>query len=302
MSHGASTKRAIMYALAANLGIAVAKGVAAFITGSGSMLAETIHSSADSINQMLLFLGIRRSGRAPTADHPLGYGKVVYFWSFIVAILLFSLGGIFSIFEGINKIRAPEQLHDIWIAVAVLCVSIVLELSSLAGALREVNRMRGGRSFLQWLRVTRNSEIVVVLGEDSAAVVGLLLALVFVLLSYLTHEPLYDAAGSIVIGAILMIISILLVIRMKSLLIGKSADPEMIAFIRDFISLDPAIKDVYNVITIQVGPYIMLAAKIRMIPGLKITEACKKINALEKRIKEQYPEVRWSFIEPDIAD
>ena len=297
---GHESKKAIYYALAANFGIAVAKGIAAFITLSGSMLAETIHSIADCINQVLLLVGMKRAQLPPDENHPLGYGKDAYFWSFVVAMMLFSVGGLFSIYEGVHKLHVHEPINQAWIALTVLGVSIILEMSSLLGALSQVKIIRKDKSFLSWLKTTRSAELVVVLGEDLAAVLGLIIAFVFVLLAHMLQMPIFDAIGSICIGVILLIVSFFLIIRMKALLIGKSADPEVQAVINDQIASDPNIEEVLHSITIQVGPYIMLAAKIRMKAGLDINNACKAINEMEAKLKEVVPDVRWSFIEPDI--
>ncbi|MGI9308617.1 MAG: cation diffusion facilitator family transporter, partial [Gammaproteobacteria bacterium] len=208
-----ASARAILYAFVANFGIALAKTWAAVFTGSGSMLAEAIHSYADSGNQVLLFLGLRGSQRPADAEHPLGYGKLSYFWSFIVAIMLFSLGGLFSIYEGIHKLQHPEPLNQVWVGMLVLAGAVVLEGLSLAGCLREISRLRRGRPLREWLKVTRNAELVVVLGEDIAAQLGLLLALVFLGISALSNDPLYDALGSICIGAVLIVVSIFVALR-----------------------------------------------------------------------------------------
>jgi cation diffusion facilitator family transporter len=181
-----SAARAILYAFLANGSIAIAKSWAAWLTGSGSMLAEAIHSYADTANQVLLFVGLKQSVKEPDAEHPLGYGKLSYFWSFIVAMLLFSVGGLFSIYEGIHKYQHPEPLTQVWVAILVLLVAIVLELFSLLGCLREIRNVRGQRPFRTWLKHTRNSELVVVLGEDIAALLGLCLALLFISLAVLT--------------------------------------------------------------------------------------------------------------------
>ena len=191
--HG-STVRAIFYAFLANLGIALAKSGAAVYTGSGSMLAEAIHSFADCGNQVLLFIGLRQSAKPADAEHPLGYGKVSYFWSFIVAILLFSMGGLFSIYEGWHKLHAPEGLSGVWVALLVLGVSIIIEMFSLYGCVREINKIRRGKLFLHWFRTTRNAELVVVLAEDVAAILGLILAFCFILTAMITGNPVYDAA------------------------------------------------------------------------------------------------------------
>ncbi len=296
------SKKAIFYALGANLGIAVAKGIAAIITMSGSMLAETIHSFADCTNQILLLVGMKRASLPADEDHPLGYGKAVYFWSFIVAMLLFSIGGLFSIYEGIHKLHEKEPLNMVWVALAVLGISICLESFSLYGALKEIKKVRKKKSFFLWFKETRSSELLVILGEDSAAVLGLLIAFVFVFLAYVFENPVYDAIGSISIGVILISVSFYLILRMKELLIGRAADPEIIAEIDNFIKENEYVERVYHSITIQIGPYAMLACKIKLDSNLTIDGGCKIINDLEKRLKQKFPLIKWSFIEPDISD
>jgi cation diffusion facilitator family transporter len=300
-SHG-GTARAILYAFLANGGIAIAKSVVAWVTGSGSMLAEAIHSYADTANQVLLFLGLKQSRRAPDEEHPLGYGKLSYFWSFIVALMLFTLGGLFSIYEGMHKMQQPEPLSQIWLAILVLVIAIVLETFSLAGCVREINVIRAKRSFRAWLRHTRNSELVVVLGEDIGALLGLALALMFVSLTAVTGDPTYDAIGSICIGVVLLVISFFLALRIRSLLVGRSADPMIREAIDAIIAGDDNIHLVFNAITIQLGPDTLLAAKIKMTPGIDIETAVGHINELERRLKEQVPGLKWCFVEPDLTD
>jgi len=297
-----STARAILYAFLANFGIALAKSWAAWLTGSGSMLAEAIHSYADTGNQVLLYLGLKQSQRPADLEHPLGYGKLSYFWSFIVALLLFSLGGIFSVYEGLHKLQHPEDLSRIWVAVVVLVLAIVLEGSSLLGCLREIRKVRGERPFGEWLKHTRNSELVVVLGEDIGAQLGLILALGFLVAAAITGDPVYDAFGSICIGVVLLVISMFIAWRIKSLLVGRSADPLIQEAIDSIICEHDDIECVLNTITIQYGPDTMLAAKVKMRAGLDIESAVRAINALEKKLKERIPNLRWSFIEPDVAD
>ena len=220
-----STARAILYAFIANFGIAIAKTWAAMFTGSGSMLAEAIHSYADTGNQVLLYLGLTQAQKPPDKEHPLGYGKLSYFWSFVVAILLFSLGGLFSIYEGLHKLQHPEELKNLWVAIVVLGLAVLLEGGSLLGCLREIRKLRGERPFREWLKHTRNSELVVVLGEDIGAQLGLILAMMFLLMADYTGNPMYDALGSICIGTILIVISVFIAWRVRSLLVGRSADP-----------------------------------------------------------------------------
>ena len=297
-----STARAILYAFIANFCIAIAKTWAAMFTGSGSMLAEAIHSYADTGNQVLLYLGLTQAKRLPDKEHPLGYGKLSYFWSFIVAILLFSLGGLFSIYEGLHKLQHPEELSYLWVAILVLVLAIFLEGFSLFGALREIRLLRGQRPFREWLKHTRNSELVVVLGEDIGAQLGLILALMFLITAFVTGNPMYDALGSICIGTVLIVISIFVAWRIGSLLVGRSADPAIQAVIDDIINKQEGIECVFNTITIQYGPDTMLAAKIKMRSDMTIDAAVASINALERELKERVPNLKWSFIEPDVDD
>lgn len=291
-----------MYAFIANFGIAIAKSWAAWLTGSGSMLAEAIHSYADTGNQVLLFLGLKQSQRPADAEHPLGYGKLSYFWSFIVAILLFSMGGLFSIYEGVHKLQHPEPLSQLWVAILVLSLAILLEGGSLFGAIREIKKVRGERPFREWLKHTRSSELVVVLGEDIGAQLGLILALGFLAVAAVTGNPVYDAMGSICIGVILILISVFIALRIRSLLVGRSADPDIQEAIDEVIADQDGIESVFNTITIQFGPDTMLAAKIKMRAGMSLDEAVDQINALERELKARIPKLRWCFIEPDNED
>lgn len=297
-----SIARAILYAFLANFGIAIAKTWAAVLTGSGSMLAEAIHSYADTCNQVLLYLGLKQSQRPPDDEHPLGYGKLSYFWSFIVAILLFTMGGLFSIYEGVHKLQNPEPLSQIWIAIVVLILAMLLEGLSLYGVLREIKKVRGEKSFREWLRHTRESELVVVLGEDIGAQLGLVLALGFLVVAQITGDPVYDALGSICIGVVLIFISAFVAWRIRSLLVGRSADPDIQKAIDDVIAGQEGIEFVFNTITMQFGPDTMLAAKIKMRPDMNIREAVASINALERELKARVPKLKWCFIEPDVED
>jgi cation diffusion facilitator family transporter len=297
----ASTK-AILYAFLANFGIALAKTWGAWFTGSGSMLAEAIHSYADSGNQVLLYFGLVRSERPADVEHPLGYGKLTYFWSFIVAIILFSLGGLFSIYEGIHKLQSPEPLNQVWVGLLILGLAIVLEGASLTGCLGEIKKLRQNRSLREWLRTTRNAELVVVLGEDIAALIGLALAFGFLGWADFSGDPRFDAYGSICIGVVLIVVSIFVALRIKALLVGRSAEPRVREQIDRIIEADPDIEELLNTITIQMGPKVMLAAKIRMRSGLTIDEAVEHINELERTLKRALPELGWCFVEPDSTD
>jgi cation diffusion facilitator family transporter len=294
--------RAILYAFLANLGIAIAKLAAALYTGSGSMLAESIHSFADSGNQVLLFVGMKQARRPPDAEHPLGYGKLSYFWSFIVALMLFSLGGLFSIYEGWHKLHEPEPLNRPWVALGVLLFAIVLETGSTLGCLREIKRLRGTKSVKQWLKTTRNAELVVVLGEDVAALIGLVIAFGFVSLASVTGDVRYDALGSIAIGVVLICVSMFIAVRIKGLIVGRSAELDLQEGIRAEIATQPGVERLLNAITLQLGPQVMLAVKVKMTPGGTLAAAIGHINQLEKRIKARFPEVAWCFVEPDLED
>jgi cation diffusion facilitator family transporter len=298
----ASSARAILYAFCANLGIALAKLAASLYTHSGSMLAEAIHSFADCGNQVLLYLGLKQSQRPASARHPLGEGKITYFWSFIVALMLFSMGGLFSIYEGWHKLTAHEELNQAWVALVVLGLSILLELASTVGCLREIRKLRRDKPLLHWVKHTRNAELVVVLGEDLAALLGLVIAFVFVALAAATGNGVYDAIGSIAIGVVLICVSIFIAVRIKGLIVGRSAEEDLQAAIHAQIEASDGIEDLLNAITLQLGPQVMLAIKVRMTAGLSVEKAVENLNALERNIKARFPEVTWCFVEPDVTD
>jgi cation diffusion facilitator family transporter len=291
--------RAVLYALAANFGIFLAKAVAAWITGSSSMLAEAIHSFADCGNQGLLLRGMREARRAPDPEHPLGYGMVVYFWAFLVAVLLFTVGGAFSIYEGTHKLSDPHPLSWPGVAIAVLTIAVVLESFSLAGCLREIRKVAHGRSLWRFFRQSRNSELIVILGEDIAALVGLIVALGAVLLTLLTGNPVFDAAGSIVVGAILILVAVLLAIEIKALITGQSADPEVDRQIRHFLGARPEIAEIFHLVTLQLGDEILLAVKARMRESQDAQRLIDDINRTEADLRTAFPQIEWLFFEPD---
>jgi len=302
MSAKGDSLKTIIFALGANFAIFVSKFVAAILTGSGSMFAEAVHSLADCGNQGLLLIGMRQSKRPATPEHPLGYGMAVYFWSFLVALLLFSIGGIFSFYEGIHKLSNPEPLHWPWLAVGVLAFGIVAESFSMWGCLREVNKSRGKKSLWRWFGESRQSELLVVFGEDLAALLGLTLALIAVLATMYTGNPAYDAAGSIAIGVLLCVVAIFVAREVASLLIGRSAEAGVRGSIAVFVAAQPEVQRVFNVITLQMGPDVMVATKAQMRGELSGAELIAAINRVEAAMKEKFPEIRWSFFEPDIAD
>ncbi len=302
MSGQADSLKSIFFALGANFAIFVAKLGAALYTGSGAMLAEAIHSLADSGNQLLLIVGLRGAKRPPNDKHPLGYGKTIYFWSFIVALILFSMGGMFSVYEGIHKLQHPEPLSGPWIAIAVLVFSIVAEGISLWGCLREVNKIRGNRSLFTWFQESRESELLVVFGEDFAALIGLAFALLAVGLAMYTGNPFFDALGSIVIGVLLIIIAVMIGIQVKRLLIGQGVDPAIHRSMVNFLEDQEEIVRLFNLITFQLGKDVMVAIKVEMCDYSNQIEMIKAINRCEEKLKAEFPQIVWSFFEPDIRD
>lgn len=301
MSHQEASTKSILFALLANFGIAVTKTVAAVITGSGAMLAESIHSYADCGNQGLLFLGLRAAKREPDSEHPLGYGREIYFWSFMVAIILFSMGGLFSIYEGIHKLSSHEGLKNPAVAIVVLTFSLALEAASLYGCLTQIKKLRHTTALWKWVRNSRQSELIVVLGEDIAALLGLAFALFAIMLSIITGNPVFDAIGSIGIGSLLIIISFFLAIKIKSLLIGQSADNETCQRIKILLGSRPEIEAVLNVITQQLGPRIMVAVKAKMTNVASADQLIANINTCESELKKEIPAIQWIFFEPDIS-
>lgn len=302
MSAPADSLKSIIYALAANFAIALAKTVGAIYTGSSSMLAEAIHSFADCGNQALLLWGLKEADRSPTPDHPLGFGKAIYFWSFIVALMLFSMGGLFSIYEGLHKISSTDPVQHAWVAVAILTFGVVAESVSLWGCIREINKVRGTRSLWAWFKVSRQSELVVILGEDLAALGGLALALGFIGLAMVTGNPVWDAIGSIAIGVLLLVVALLVGTEVKALLLGQSAEPEVLAKMKTHLTDAPEVIELYNLLTQQMGSEIMVAVKARMKPQGSEVALIDAINRVEEGFRRAFPEVRWIFFEPDVAD
>jgi len=302
MSGHANSRKAIFLALGANFAIFVAKLVAAFVTGSGAMMAEAVHSLADCGNQGLLLLGIRQARRPPSDEFPLGWGRALYFWSFLVAILLFSVGGMFSIYEGIHKLAHPEPLKWPWLALGVLVFGVVAEGISMRGCLHEVNKARGEQSLWTWFRQTRSSELLVIFGEDLAALVGLCLAALAVGATMLTGDLLFDAAGTVAIGVLLVVVAVLVAIEVKALLIGQGIEPRRREQLLVFLRECPEVDEVLNLITLQMGPDVMVAVKARMRPTTDSLGMIAAINTVEAAMKAAFTDVRWSFFEPDTTD
>ena len=302
MSAQADSLKSLFYALGANFAIAIAKTTGAVFTGSASMLAEAIHSFADCGNQALLIWGLKEAKRTASPDHPLGYGRAIYFWSFIVALMLFSMGGLFSIYEGVHKLHDTGPVKYAWVAVGILSFSIVAESISLWGALREINKERGDLGLWRWFRSSRQSELLVIFGEDLAALGGLVLALGFIGLAMATGNPMWDAIGSICIGVLLVLVAILVGVEVKALLVGQSAEPQAVAAMRAHLEAQPQVAQVYSLITQQLGSEVMVAVKARMHPVGSDVALIDAINAVEARMRAQFAQLRWIFFEPDLAD
>ena len=275
MAHEANSVRSIYYALGANLAVFAAKLVATVVTGSGAMMAESIHSLADSANQLLLLLGLNRAKRPPSEAYPLGPGKEIYFWSFIVALILFTMGGGFSVYEGIHKLTHPEALRNPWVALSVLAFAIIAETISLQACLVEANKARGERSLWRWFQESRQSELLVILGEDLAALFGLILALVAITATMLTGDPVYDALGSISIGLLLIIIAIFIGAKVKDLLVGQGVETQTRSQMLGFLELRPEI----------IRYSIFSACKWAMTSWLRSRSRCKMASAVESWLK-----------------
>ncbi|HZP29362.1 MAG TPA: cation diffusion facilitator family transporter [Acidimicrobiia bacterium] len=294
------SRRAIAAAFLANLGIALSKVVAFAFTGAASLLAEAIHSAADTGNQGLLFLGGRRAARSPTAEHPFGFARERYFWSFVVALVLFSLGSVFALVEGVDKLVHPHGVEDPAWAFAVLGVAVALESASIRTAIREARPVRGDRSWWGFIRESKSPEIPVVLLEDFGALVGLTFALLGIALATITGDGAFDAVGSVAIGLLLGAIAILLAVETKSLLIGEAASSEEQAAIRAVIEASPEVRRIIHLRTQHLGPDdLLVAAKVDFATA-SVTELAGAIDAVEARLRERVPKARVVYFEPDV--
>ncbi|SAL09744.1 ferrous iron efflux protein F [Caballeronia arvi] len=293
--------KAIFYALAANFGIAVCKFGAAAYTGSGAMFAEAIHSTADCGNQLLLLFGLKRAQAPANALHPLGSGREIYFYALIVALLLFFVGGAFSVYEGAHRLLHHEPLSNPIVALVILGISVVLEAFSLAGAIREIRKGAPNKTLWRWFRETRESELLVVAGEDVAALLGLAIAFAAVLMTMLTGNPAYDAAGSVGVGVLLMIIALLVAREVKSMIVGESASPEVRKAIDAHLRARPEIKRIISLITLQWGKHVVVAVQAEMIDYASGRAMIDAINVIEDDLQRAFPQVRWVFFEPDVA-
>jgi len=293
--------RAIIAALLANIGIAVTKFIAAAFSGSASMLAEGIHSMADSGNQILLIIGGRRASRAATAAHPFGYGRSRYIYAFVVSIVLFAVGGLFSINEGIAKLQHPHELEMVWLPLVVLGVAIILESLSLRTAIKEANHVRHGKSWVQFIRHAKSPELPVILLEDLAALIGLVLAFGGVGLTVLTHNAIWDALGTLAIGVLLVLVAVVLGLETSSLLVGEGASAEDSGHIRSALEATPGVESLIHMKTLYLGPEeLLVGAKIAVAANASGKQIADIINAAEAAIRSNVPAARVIYLEPDV--
>jgi cation diffusion facilitator family transporter len=294
--------RAIVAALLANLGIAITKFVAYLLTASSSMLAESIHSVADSGNQALLLVGGKRAQREATPEHPFGYGRERYIYAFIVSIVLFSIGGLFALYEGYHKLQHPEPIDSWqWVPILVLLVAIGLEGFSFRTAIRESNHVRGELSWQQFIRRAKAPELPVVLLEDAAALLGLVFALIGVGMTLLTDNGTWDGIGTVAIGLLLVAVAVVLALETKSLLLGEAATPEVVDAIRAALEADPSVERIIHMRTLHLGPEeLLVAAKIAVRHDASAARVAQAIDAAEVRIRAAAPIARVIYIEPDI--
>jgi cation diffusion facilitator family transporter len=294
--------KAVVAALLANIGIAVTKFIAFFLTQSSSMLAEAIHSVADSGNQGLLLLGGKKAKREATPQHPFGYGRERYIYAFVVAVVLFFVGGIFAIYEAWHKFADPHPIESWhWVPVVVLGTAIVLESFSFRTAIIETNKVRGEASWVQFVRHARVPELPVILLEDLAALLGLVFAFIGVVLTLVTHNGVWDAVGSAAIGVLLIVVSAILAYEMKSLLVGEGATPEQTRAIEDAIRNSDEVADLIHMRTMHLGPEeLLVAAKFAVKTSDSAADVAAGINAVEERIRAAVPIARVIYLEPDI--
>ncbi|ARJ07177.1 cation transporter [Cnuibacter physcomitrellae] len=293
--------KAILAALAANIGIAITKFIAFVFSGSSSMLAESIHSLADSGNQLLLLLGGRQSRKRADKEHPFGYGRERYVYAFVVSIILFSVGGVFSIYEGIEKVTTPHAIENAWLPIAVLVIAMALEGFSLRTAIKESNPSRGRQSWVQFVRRAKAPELPVVLLEDTAALTGLLFAFLGVVLSTITGNGLWDGIGTLFIGALLVLVAIVLGIETKSLLVGEGASDADMAAIEKAITDTPRVDRLIHAKTLYLGPdELLLGAKIALAPDAELRDVAETINQVEENVRAAVPIARVIYIEPDV--
>lgn len=295
-----SSKKAVLTAFAANTGIAIAKTIGAIFTGSGTLFAESLHSFADCTNQILLLIGMSQSNRKPDEKHPMGYGKVGYFYSMCVAFLLFFIAGLASIQHGYEVFKHPEPVKYLGLSIGILCFSVVLEGYALFGALKSVKEENPEWSLHQWFKETRNSELLIVVAEDTGALVGLAIALIALSATAITGNPIYDAIGTIMVGVLLIVVAINVMIEVKAMITGESIGAEKEDAIIEFLEKQPEVDHVINIITQQYGKDIMVALKVHMKKAGSDVDLVRNIDSVEERMQKEF-NIKWSFFEPDIA-
>jgi cation diffusion facilitator family transporter len=298
------SRKAVIAAFLANTGIAIAKFIGFAITQSASLLAEAIHSVADAGNQLLLLLGGARARKAATPEHPFGFGRERYFWAFVVALVLFSMGGLFAIYEGISKLRHPHEPENLTVAVTILVAAIIMEIFSFRTAIKESRPYKGKRSWWTFIRRTKNPELPVVLLEDLGALVGLVIALLGVTLARVTHNARFDALGSLTIGVLLVVIAIVLAIEMRGLLLGEAAAPDVQQRIAEALTSAQGVTRVIHIRTEHIGPEeVLVGAKIEVSTGMPSQEVAAVINAAETAARAAVPDVDLvMYLEPDLHD
>lgn len=298
-AHGNGGTKAILAALGANLGIAVAKLIGFLLTGASSMLAESVHSLADTTNQALLLVGNKQAKRDQDERHPFGYGATRYFWSFVVALVLFSLGGMFAVYEGVHKIRHPEELDRPIVAIAILIVAILLESYSFRTAITESIPLKGNQSWFSFIKTSRVPELPVLLLEDFGALAGLTIALCAIGLSLVTDNPVWDGYGTLAIGALLLVIAAVLIVEMRGLLLGESATRADVDKITDTIQSTPDVERLIHMRTLHQGPEdVLVAAKVQLRAGMSFEAVAETINTIEARIRHVLPIATMIYIEP----
>jgi cation diffusion facilitator family transporter len=301
MKQTKSSKSVVFAAFSANLFIALVKFVVAFFSASSAMLAEAVHSSADTMNQILLFVGIKKAAKKADELHPFGFSGETYFWSFIVAIILFTSGAIFSFYEGVRKLRHPAPVDHIQYAFLVLGIAIIVEIYFLRTAFRKINIERGKTGIIAYLRKSKKAELIVIFLEDTAAIIGLAIALIALLLEHFSKRYLFDGLASILIGVLLAVTALFIGNETKSLIIGESADPAILRKIRLLLLKEDSIKRVIHIRSLHLGTEdILLAIKAEFNEHLNVEQVYVVINGLERDIHAQFPEVNKIFIEPDI--
>ena len=303
MASSDGSVKVIVVALFANLGIAAAKFAGAFYSGSASMLAEAVHSLVDSSNQVLLLIGTKRSGRPPDLAHPLGYGREMFFWSFVVAVMLFSLGGLFAIYEGVHKLHEHGEVKFPLLGMGILGFSIVLESYSCWACYKEVRAQNVYGDLWTWFRKTKSSELLVIFTEDMAALAGLVIAFACLTLAWASGNAFWDALGSILVGAILVIVAILIAIEIKSFIVGECADEAIRGFVEGKVREHFPSGRLLAFISLQTGSNeVMLSCKVHPGDTNDLDAAIARVNKLEREVKGKFPSVKWQFMELDKED